>query len=285
MPDLGQSFSPAANAADAAAPNAARRRRTPVQQALQTLNLQLPTSSYAGAAAGPGVGPNAVAADLLSGRSGSVARQTASQPRAQALLNAMMSGGVGTQGALARGGGFSGGGFGDFGKAKPPSAEMPVGGAGGSMGGGLADLISKLPGGGGLPNLPGLPTTKPGMGAKPPGVPPLPPSLKPPVKPIIKPPPINPNIPGGGLVDRLPAAPQPVAPPVSFDRSNDPRFNTPIAQVPQAPIAQPPPPPPPSGPPSGYMQGAPPQYTSTNPSQYGGGNFRYPTSFNPYGTY
>jgi hypothetical protein len=113
-----------------------------------------------------------------------------------------------------------------------------MGGAGGGEpGGGLADLISKLPGlqppGGGLPGLPGLPTP-PSAGAKPPmgmppGIPPIPPSLKPPViakPPVVKPPtvtlpPINPNIPGGGAVD--------------FNRGSDPRFNTPTGAAPTPP--------------------------------------------------
>jgi hypothetical protein len=196
-----------------------------------------------------GGAPNALGADLLSGRSGSIARGSASQPRTQALLNAMLaSGGTNMGGVTARGGGFAGGGFGDLGKFKPPTAEAgggaPVGGGGGrAPGGGLSDLISKLPGllPGGLPNLPGMPSPgKPGVGAKPgvPGIPTIPPSLKPPVATKPKLPPINPNIPGGGLVDRLPGLPTPprvTPPPVNFNRGQDPRFNTPIAQVPNQP--------------------------------------------------
>ena len=94
------------------------------------------------------------------------------------------------------------------------------------MGGGLGDLISKLPGlspGGGMPGLP----TPPSAGTKPtvPGIPPIPPSLRPPVvakPPVVPPtvslPPINPNIPGGGAR--------------SINRGSDPRFNTPTGQAP-----------------------------------------------------
>jgi hypothetical protein len=235
MPDLGQSFSPADQAAQSADPNL-RRRRTPVQQALQTMNLQLPAYS----------GGNAVSSDLLSGRTGGVVRQAAGVPRTQALLNAMMSGastgkqGEGTgQGRATRyGGGFGGGGFGDSGGTqtvsggggKPPMA--PAGGGGGRPGGGGAAPWlpgGKLPsGGGGLQGLiPG--GGKPGMMPKLPGVPKLPPAL------ASKIPPINPNIPGGGLLDHTVS--RPVAPPVNFNRgSSDVRFNSPIAQVgPQAP--------------------------------------------------
>jgi len=266
MPDLGQSFSPADQAAQSADPNL-RRRRTPVQQALQTLNLQLPAYS----------GGNAVSSDLLSGRTGGVVRQAAGVPRTQALLNAMMSGastgkqGEGTgQGRATRyGGGFGGGGFGDSGGAqtvsggggKPPMA--PAGGGGGRPGGGGAAPWlpgGKLPsGGGGLQGLiPG--GGKPGMMPKLPGVPKLPPAL------ASKIPPINPNIPGGGHLDsllpRLPAPP-PAPPPVNFNRgSNDVRFNSPIAQVPQA--APPPPLPQMQAAPQPQAPQAPPSFALPN---------------------
>ena len=236
MPDLGQSFSPADQQAQNADPTL-RRRRTPVQQALQTLNLQLP--SYTGG--------NAVASDLLSGRTGGVVRQSAGVPRTQALLNAMMGGastsgseGTGQGRAVRYGGGFGGGGFGDSGGgrtvsagpgAMPSTPGKPAAGGGGPQG--IAGLLpgGKPPTGGG-----GLQGLLPG-GAKPgklPSVPKLPPSL------VAKAPPINPNIPGGGLLDHAVSPPRTVAPPVNFNRgSNDVRFNTPIAQIPQAPVPPP----------------------------------------------
>jgi len=293
MPDLGQSFSPADQSQGGVDPNL-RRRRTPVQQALQTLSLQLPAYT----------GGNAVASDLLSGRTGGVVRQAAGVPRTQALLNAMMAGGAtgggGTgQGRAVRyGGGFGGGGFGDAG------GGTTVSGGGGRPGAGARPSLPglSLPGGATLPGKIGgglqglLPGGKPPrMPGKLPGVPPLPPSLKPPRQ--FMPAPPNPNVVGGGHLDAL----LPPPPRVNFGRPADEvRFNTPIAPVapPAAPV--PPPPvvvpigaagpngnvytgPPASGPPAGY--GPPVGSVSTAPSQYGGGGFRYPTSFNPYGNY
>jgi hypothetical protein len=240
---LGDSFSPsAANQQDPSL----RKRRTPVQQALQTVSLQAPVAR----------GSAALSQRLLSGQGGAgAAAAGASQPGTNTIssfVNALM----GNTGSSTSG--FQGGGFGNAGPVagagggttrpvRPPAGAgavpgtlpgvgpgggpKPPGGGGGFQLPGAAQLPSKISnvvggvkdalsgaGGGGfkLPGglkAPALPKKKPAMEAPEPGSP----NWKPP---------INPNIPGGGLLE--PPKPPVITPPpaVNFG-GGGPSFSTP----------------------------------------------------------
>jgi hypothetical protein len=290
---LGESFSPsAANQMDQAN---LRKRRTPVQQALQTVNLQAPVAQ----------GSAAVSNRLLSGQGGAapVAAQ-AGQPGGSsisAFVNALMgSGGSSTSG-------FAGGGFGSAGPvagaggattrpSQRPSAQQPgtlpgVGAGGGPKPPGGGIKLPGLPGGANLPgNLPGkVQGAIKDIGAKlPTGGFQLPSGLKPPKK---KPameapepgspnwkPPINPNIPGMGLLEPpKPPVITPPAPPVNFG-GGGPSFSTPTGGFTGAGTST-------QQPTSGY-QPAPPQQ-SVNPNGSRGGVYHnaqgVPYAFGPSG--
>lgn len=252
MPDfLGQSYSPATQQADLQQ----RRRRLPVQQALQTLSLQMPT--YGGG--GPG---SAINRNLLAGGQAGVGVGPGAQANyGNAITQALMGGG----------GGFGGGGFGGGGPvasagggAKAPTGGGATGATGAPLG--APTTTAAAPGGGGrysglqtfgknvAQQMSGLakPSAKMGLPAIPAGAQQALQSasswgkaLAAPKKklasikrPFEAPEPgspgyINPNVPGGGLLDRLVSPPitqpkpvvlPPTAPPVSFGRPSAPTF-------------------------------------------------------------
>jgi len=226
---LGDAFSPITAQQEASDPRL-RKRRTPVQQALQSVQLQMP--SYTGGQ------QNALTSRLLAGQAGAGATQAAqptapgqqATPGLRTMLNALT--GAGTSSTS----GFAGGGFGAGGPVagaggattrptpkpagprpgpKPPGGMKPPGlpGLPGNIPGKVKDVISGLPGGGGGFKLP--------PGLKPPKLP----SMKPPKKPFEAPEPgdknWNPNIPGMGMLDTSVSKP-----PVVFG-GGGPSFTTP----------------------------------------------------------
>jgi hypothetical protein len=236
---LGESFSPITAQQEQNDPRL-RKRRTPVQQALQTMQLAMPAYT----------GQNALTGRLLAGQSGAGAAQAAQgagkgTPGLQTMLNALT--GAGTSSSS----GFAGGGFGAGGPVASAGGattrpSKPAGGGAPKPGAGAAPGVGpgggpKPPGGGG-PKLPGLPGNIPGKvqgaisgikAALPPGGFKLPSGLKPPKKPSFEAPEPGdknwmpqPNIPGMGLLEPPKMPSLPAAPPVSFG-GGGPKFTTP----------------------------------------------------------
>jgi hypothetical protein len=234
---LGESFSPITAQQEAGDPRL-KKRRTPVQQALQRMQLAMPAYT----------GQNALTGRLLAGQSGAGAAQAAQgpgqgQPGLQTMLNALTGSGTSSSS------GFAGGGFGNAGPvagaggattrpSKPAQAAPKPPGAGAAPGVGPGGG-PKPPGGGGIPGIPGnLPGKVQGAisgikAALPPGGFKLPSGLKPPKKPAFEAPEKGdknwmpqPNIPGMGLLEPPKMPSLPAAPPVSFG-SSGPKFTTP----------------------------------------------------------
>ena len=156
---LGESFSPITAQQEQNDPRL-RKRRTPVQQALQTMQLAMPAYT----------GQNALTGRLLAGQSGAGAAQAAQgagkgTPGLQTMLNALT--GAGTSSSS----GFAGGGFGAGGPVASAGGattrpSKPAGGGAPKPGAGAAPGVGpgggpKPPGGGGM-KLPGLPGNIPG---------------------------------------------------------------------------------------------------------------------------